>query len=359
MYAHCLFCNADLGRNEALEAFPVGRRLAYDADTGRLWVVCSRCQRWNLTPLEERWEAIDQAERLFRATRLRASTDNVGLARVADATDLVRIGRPLRPELAAWRYASTFARRRRITFVRSIAARTAYVGVFAGILALALGPFSVAVLVAQAGEILDDDGDPGRVVTPKARVPMRVGRVALRLDVDIGAVRVKLAPDGTPTVMLPWGREMRALEAGDALRALGPMLASVNAAGATDVQVDGAVSRLVDAGSASGFLARLAGPRPGPRRPFLATLRQGEREDRVTSTPGPAGLLLHRMAPLDRLAFEMAIHDEQERRALDGQLADLERAWRDAEEIAAIADSLVLPAAVEDAWNRLRDRISR
>ncbi len=98
MYSTCLFCHADLGRNEVIEHFPVGRRLAYDAANGRLWVVCRRCERWNLTPQEERWEAIDDAERLFRGTRLRTSTENVGLARLQDGTELVRIGVPLRPE---------------------------------------------------------------------------------------------------------------------------------------------------------------------------------------------------------------------------------------------------------------------
>jgi hypothetical protein len=101
MYATCLFCHRPLGRNEALEHFPVGRRLAYDAERGRLWIVCRHCARWNLSPLEARWEAIEEAERLYRGTRLRAATDQVGLARVADGTELVRIGRPLRPEFAA------------------------------------------------------------------------------------------------------------------------------------------------------------------------------------------------------------------------------------------------------------------
>ena len=59
MYATCLFCKKALGNNEALESFPVGKRLAFDAAKGRLWVVCSHCERWNLSPLEERWEAIE------------------------------------------------------------------------------------------------------------------------------------------------------------------------------------------------------------------------------------------------------------------------------------------------------------
>src|SRR5436189_6327492 len=112
MYSTCLFCAADLGRNEVVEQFPVGRRLAYDAAKGRLWVVCRRCERWNLTPLEERWEAIEQCERLFGGTRLRASTDNIGLARLREGLVLVRIGSALRPEMAAWRYGDQFGRRR-------------------------------------------------------------------------------------------------------------------------------------------------------------------------------------------------------------------------------------------------------
>jgi hypothetical protein len=78
MYTRCIFCQADLGANEAIERFPVGRRLAFDTERGRLWAVCRRCERWNLTPLETRWEAIEECERLFRDTRRRVSTDNVG-----------------------------------------------------------------------------------------------------------------------------------------------------------------------------------------------------------------------------------------------------------------------------------------
>src|SRR5690554_1197102 len=113
MYTSCMFCKRDLGRNEVVESFPVGRRLAFDAERGRLWVVCRHCERWNLTPLEERWEAVEDAERIFRATRLRAQTPEVGLARTTEGLELVRIGNPLREEFAAWRYGDQFGRRRR------------------------------------------------------------------------------------------------------------------------------------------------------------------------------------------------------------------------------------------------------
>ena len=55
-----------------------------------------------------------------------------------------------------------------------------------------------------------------------------------------------------------------------------------------------------------------------------------------------------------RLAVEMALHEEQERRALDGELKALEIAWLEAEQIAAIADDLLLPADTGDFLDRHR-----
>ena len=111
MYSTCLFCSGALGRNESIEHFAVGRRLAFDAAKGRLWVICLQCNRWNLTPLESRWEAIEEAERAYRATKLRSATEHIGLAKLKEGTELVRIGRPLLPEFAAWRYGKVFKRR--------------------------------------------------------------------------------------------------------------------------------------------------------------------------------------------------------------------------------------------------------
>src|SRR5687767_10709388 len=118
MYSTCLFCHAPLGANEEIEHFPVGRRLALDSVKGRLWVVCRKCSRWNLSPLEERWEAIEECERLFRETKLRVSTDQIGLSRLREGTELVRVGRPERPEFAAWRYGDQFGRRRKTRFLK-------------------------------------------------------------------------------------------------------------------------------------------------------------------------------------------------------------------------------------------------
>src|SRR5688500_4680010 len=129
MYSTCLFCHTDLGSNEVIEYFPVGRRLAFDASKGRLWVVCKKCERWNLTPIEERWEAIEEAERLFSSTRVRVSTDNIGLARLREGLELVRIGSALRPEFAAWRYGDQFGKRRRKHLLVTVAASAAIGGI--------------------------------------------------------------------------------------------------------------------------------------------------------------------------------------------------------------------------------------
>src|SRR5687768_11214253 len=95
MYSTCLYCKGKLGANDMLERFPIGRRIAFDAAKGRLWVVCAACARWNLTPIEERYEAIEDCERLYRSTYVRISTGNIGLARMRDGLELVRIGAPL------------------------------------------------------------------------------------------------------------------------------------------------------------------------------------------------------------------------------------------------------------------------
>ena len=89
MYSTCLSCHASLGANEMLEHFPIGRKVAFDPKRGRLWAVCPVCRQWNLAALDERWEALDEAERFFRAARLRTSTDHIGLARLADGSELV------------------------------------------------------------------------------------------------------------------------------------------------------------------------------------------------------------------------------------------------------------------------------
>src|SRR6185437_648570 len=61
--------------------------------------------------------------------------------------------------------------------------------------------------------------------------------------------------------------------------------------------------------------------------------------DRTPTNPGA----LHRLPRVLRLALEMSVHETAEQRALDEELSILERDWREAEEIAAIADGELTP----------------
>ena len=185
MYATCLYCHSHLGRNDRLPRFPVGRRIAFDSARGRLWVVCRSCARWNLSPLEERWAAFDECERLFRATRVRISTDNIGLVELPDGMSLIRIGQPLWPEFAAWRYARRFRSRRVKTSIAAGAILGSAAGIALGAVALGFGGLAFAGAYA-AGLWVADEG-PKRRPAAAFRVHHRLVRLTQE---DAEATRV-------------------------------------------------------------------------------------------------------------------------------------------------------------------------
>jgi hypothetical protein len=179
MYRTCLHCQHDLGANQGVEAFPIGRRVAFDAGKGRLWAICPRCQRWNLAPLDERWEAIEQCERLFRGTRIRSSTEQIGLARLRDGTELVRIGDPLRPEFAAWRYSDAIVRRRQRNLLLAGAGVVAAAAI--GIGAVAAGAGVGVLNIVNFGNKAWRQRRDRRVVFRSTERPPRGGCPALAL----------------------------------------------------------------------------------------------------------------------------------------------------------------------------------
>jgi hypothetical protein len=65
--------------------------------------------------------------------------------------------------------------------------------------------------------------------------------------------------------------------------------------------------------------------------------------------------VVQRLPHPTRLALEMALHEERERKALEGELRTLEAAWRAAEEIAAISDSLLLPEGTDEFLEEHRE----
>ena len=343
MYSTCLFCTNSLGANEIIAPFPVGRRLAFDAAKGRLWVVCQHCARWNLSPLEERWEAIEECERAFRATFVRVSTDNIGLARLADGLELIRIGSPLRPEFAAWRYGRHFSTRRRRTHVVAGAgiAAAAVAGIVVGPAiapALTLGAISIVAIpglttimgvipivgVLAARDYIQHDRVVARLAHGRRVVTVR----AKHLD----AVELKAPRDGTAvSLAVPHDTGWTEFSGTQAIHATGVLISGANRDGASNAHVQDAVQQIEDSGDANGFLAE-------------ASTRNSWRGGRILSLLNDyRGLGAMRLSPTERLALEMAVHEESERRAMEGELAVLQAAWADAEAIAQICDDDLTP----------------
>src|SRR5256885_6286806 len=111
MFRTCAFCNGKLDGDGGPTDLGVGRRLAFDEWKGRLWVICPRCSRWNLAPLDDRLERIEVLARAAGDGRVAAATDQVVLIRWR-GYDLVRVGKPRRLELATWRYGERLRARR-------------------------------------------------------------------------------------------------------------------------------------------------------------------------------------------------------------------------------------------------------
>ena len=117
-----------------------------------------------------------------------------------------------------------------------------------------------------------------------------------------------------------------------AIHLAGRLLPVVNGSGGREREVQDAVRYLEEAGDQQAVFQNAARSAKEPRG------------TRVASLPHPV-----------RLAMEMAAHEDQERRALEGELVELERAWKEAEEIAAIADRLPMLPRIERALLRVKE----
>lgn len=359
MYATCIHCTKCLGRNESIEALPIGRRIAFDAKRGRLWVVCRACERWNLTPFETRWEAIEQGERAFRGTRVRVSTDHIGLARLRDGTELVRIGEPQRPEFAAWRYGDQFGKRRFRNAVTAVGA-VGGIGLLAGG-AIATGAGVLALLplfqvLALSGAIVGQNLRSSRPLPhPEGGQFVAFGMprliespTAAGWGIEVGFSERYEVVDGRRVShdrwMSDWNHKSNGeigrtqLHGADALPLLRQVLPRVNRAGAARSLIADGVHLIEQAGGPEHF-GRWAATR---RRAWGAKQALGDTGN------------LQYVPPAARLAFEMALHEDAERRAMEGELAALERAWAEAEGIAAIADNLLVPARIDEKLSELK-----
>lgn len=344
MYRTCLFCRGDLGANLAIEALPIGRRLAFDQSEGRLWVVCRRCERWNLTPFDERWEAIEACEKAYRDTPRRFATDNIGLARLADGLELVRVGAPLRPEFAAWRYGDQFGRRHRRNLILGAAFTVGGVG-------LIIAPWLTGLsLVGSAYSVVSNAMIFRSVRKTAATIAGPDQRPIPLVLAQIGAAQLSTVPEsGHPLLLVPHRtgkliprastRDFHRLEGESAIKAAGQMLPTVNASGGSRRVVAGAARLVDDLPDPATHFASLAG---------LAAKAKYSGQRELGQQPKEL-----------RLALEMAAHERAEQGWLAGELLDLEAAWRDADALAKIADSLAVPDAVEGQLRDLKKREKR
>ena len=365
MYATCIQCQSALGRNELLESLPVGRRIAFDEAAGRLWVVCKACSRWNLVPFESRYEAIEASERLFRESRLRMSTGQIGIAKTREGTELVRIGTPLRPEMAAWRYAGSLAKRR-LRFALTTAPVT---------IGLAAVVKNVPMLMSLAGPgalgllgLTMVSGLAVRYTNRRKLATLDVRETQVDLNRDlVRRIRIDASDPPALRLLLPTIPTRRI-----GASTLGPLFGDTEGrvfVGRKLAKDDDDADRLQKYVTAEGDLSHLL-------RVIMPIINEAGAPKTVISDatellsyydPEPRYILFgkrnnwskaKRLTLADaseprRLALEMLVHEESERRWLTGEIQALEAEWVRAEEIATIADGLVRDPVIEGRLGEL------
>jgi hypothetical protein len=324
MYSTCAFCNAALDGDGGPSGLGVGRRLAFDEWKARLWVVCPKCSRWNPTPLDDRLERIEAVARAAADARLLASTEQVALLRW-QRYDLIRIGKPLRIELAGWRYGERLRARNR---------ERAKVVVPLTLAAVGLG---IAANVALGGSF--------------GFLAWNLGRTVDTFYVEmIGYRRVRLVEppicDHCGTVLqLRTKHVQHARVVPDAHQDLGVLVSCPTCHREAALLTGPDASAILRQG-----LAYLNLRRSGRRKAEDAArvVDEAGGADQLIKSIARRELTLRSLRPEGRLALEMAVDERAE-------VLELERQWHEAEEIAEIADgTLSTDAALEEEIKRLR-----
>ena len=326
MYTTCAFCNGKFDGDGGPSGLGVGRRLAFDEWRGRLWVICPKCARWNLTPLDDRLERIDALARTARAGHLVASTDQVALLRW-QRYDLVRVGKPPRVELAPWRYGERLRarQRERARVVIPLTLAAVGLGIAANVAAGgSLGVFAWNLHAVADWTYLQIVGNR-KVVFAEPPICERCGSLMQLRAKHVQHAR--LVPDARADlavlVSCPTCHHEGALLTGhEAALALRQGLTYLNVRRSSRRRAEDA-ARVVDQSG-------------GPDRLIQDIARQE--------------LTLRSLRAERQLALEMAV-DEQ------AEIRELERQWREAEEIAEIADgTLSSSAQLEEELRRLKGK---
>jgi hypothetical protein len=166
------------------------------------------------------------------------------------------------------------------------------------------------------------------------------------LEHHIGAIELLPASGGEPWgVTVPHRSGSIRVRGASAKQLLSQLLARLNRRGASEHEVAEAVALIARAGDSEQFISWAARARE-ERRQSGEVFRDSE--------IGAFGL-----SDTERVALEMAVNEDAERAALDGDLQALREAWRDAEEIAGIADDLLVTERIGRMLTRLRGTLRR
>ena len=304
----------------------MGRRLAFDEWKGRLWVVCPRCSRWNLTPFDDRLERIEALARAASLGRIAASTDQVALIRW-ERYDFVRVGKPPRVELATWRYGERLRNRQRERMKVVVPLTVAAIGLGIAANVAAGGGFGVVVWnIHRVADWLYLRMVGGRKVSlVESPICARCGSLMQLRARHIQHARVvpNLHADMAVILSCPRCRgEGAELTGTDAIQVLRQGLTYLNLQRGGRRKAEDAAREVDGAG--------------GP--------------DQLVRDIARRELTLRSLRPERGLALEMAVDERAE-------VQDLERQWREAEEIADIADgTLSTSADIEDRLRSLKKR---
>ena len=337
MYTRCLVCTTPFEANEQLEHVPHGQRLAFDPSRGRLWAVCRVCRRWSLMPIEDRWEALEELEKLtVDKAQLLSQTDNIALMR-SGPLEIVRVGRAKLTEEAWWRYGRELASRKKKWDKLGIAGTTAAGAVVVGGWAAGgISMLGIWLIMGSGSETLRDGArwlrfgsDAWRGEQECLKCGHLFRSVSFRNRGALG-----LFQDETPGAMkvvarCPSCHEYRdaglQLRGDDAQRTLRRVLAYHHFAGASEDRVFKATRLIQEAGSPKD-LARIV-------------VRNGKRLGDLRRTGG--------------IALEIAVNEANEQHLLELELAELESHWRREEELASIIDGELTPVPVLEQMRRM------
>jgi hypothetical protein len=124
------------------------------------------------------------------------------------------------------------------------------------------------------------------------------------------------------------GKEDATLAGEEAVQAMARLLPALNRGGGAAREVEQAVGLIEDAGDVRRVFDRAYGSKRRSTLDVMTWTGESAKPDALVSLTRPV-----------RLALEMALHEDDERRAMSGELGALYARWEEAERVARIADS--------------------